>query len=57
MYKNWINGILGLVVVGVAFVDLTGTTLAWTLGVVGAVIVVNSFWSVITKPDSQSRTI
>jgi hypothetical protein len=44
MWKEWANGILGLAVLALAFVGLTGMALAWTLGVIGAVIAILSFW-------------
>lgn len=53
MYKNWINGILGLVVIGVAFMNLSGSTLTWTLVSVGAVIAVDSLWDVFTSQTSS----
>ena len=53
MYKNWINAVLGLIVIGLAFMDLSGTTLAWTLGIIGAALVTNSFWSTIVGSDEK----
>jgi hypothetical protein len=44
MWQDWINGVLGLVVIGIAFLGLTGSALMWTLVVVGAVIAVVGFW-------------
>lgn len=57
MYRNWINGLLGLVVLGVAFVDLPTTTLVWTLGIVGAVIAINSFWGMVTEGEVRDEKI
>lgn len=55
MYKNWINGLLGLVVIGAAFMNLSVATLTWTLSIVGVIIAVNSFWSIAMEEDeSQS---
>jgi hypothetical protein len=45
MWMDWINGLLGLGVIGVAFLGLTGATLGWTLGILGAVIAILGFWS------------
>jgi hypothetical protein len=56
MYKNWINGILGLVVVGVSFMNVSSTTLTWTLVVVGAIIALNSLWGAVTSQDDRSHT-
>ena len=44
MWQDWTNGILGLVIVGVAFAGLTGVTLLWTLAAVGAVVAAVGFW-------------
>ncbi len=44
MWKNYINGILGIVLVAIAFLDLSGTTLTWTLGITGALIAILGFW-------------
>lgn len=44
MWMDWINGILGLAVIVVAFLGLTGVTLGWTLGILGAVIAILGFW-------------
>jgi hypothetical protein len=44
MYKNWINAVLGLVIIGVAFMDLSTITMVWILGVAGTVITLNSLW-------------
>lgn len=51
MYKNWINGLLGLVVIALAFLNLSEVSLTWTLGVIGAIIAANSFWSLATEAD------
>ena len=47
MYLNWINGLLGLVIIGVAFLDLSATTLTWTLVVSGVLVATISFWNVV----------
>lgn len=44
MYRHWINAILGLVVLAVAFMDLSSSTITWTLAISGVIIVGNSFW-------------
>lgn len=45
MMQTWISGVLGLVLIVVAFLDLSEIALAWTLVVLGAVIAVLSFWA------------
>lgn len=44
LLQNWINMILGALVVGVAFFDITGTTLTWTLGALGVAIIAIEIW-------------
>ncbi len=46
MWQNWTNGIVGLVIIGLAFMGLTGATLMWTLLAAGAVVAVAGFWGV-----------
>jgi hypothetical protein len=53
MYLNWINGILGLVIFGVAFMDLSGTMLTWTLAIVGLLVAAISFWEVLNGQTSS----
>lgn len=43
MWQNWTNVVLGLCVLGVAFLELSGSTLVWTLGVLGALIAIIGF--------------
>ena len=38
MWQHWTNFVLGLVVIVVAFLNLSGVTLAWTLGIIGVII-------------------
>jgi hypothetical protein len=51
MYKNWINSLLGLVVVAVAFMDLSATTMMWTLSIAGAIIAFSNLWSLFVEQD------
>jgi hypothetical protein len=45
MWQDYVNAFLGLCVLAVAFLGLTGTTLTWTLGILGAVILILGLWS------------
>ena len=49
--KNWIQGILGLVVVGAVFGNLSDPVLTWTLAISGAIISVIGFWSAATEGE------
>jgi hypothetical protein len=53
MYKNWINSLLGLMIVAVAFMDLSATTMMWTLGIAGAIIAFSNLWSLFVEQDSS----
>lgn len=44
MWQQWINGILGLWVLVLAFLGLTGNALMWTLAVTGVVVAILGFW-------------
>jgi len=45
MWKNWLNGILGLWVLISPFVGLSGGAMQTNLVIVGIVIAVLGFWS------------
>jgi len=58
MYKNWINSLLGLVIVAVAFMDLSAVTMMWTLSIAGSVIALSNLWSLFVEQDStEDRTV
>jgi hypothetical protein len=45
MWQDWLNGILGIWVIVIAFLGLTGSSLEWTLVVTGVVVAVLGFWA------------
>jgi hypothetical protein len=51
MYKNWINAGLGLVIIGVAFMDLSAITMVWILGVAGTVITLSNLWDLFIENE------
>ncbi len=51
MVHEWINGLLGLVVAGILFVNLSETTLTWTLVIVGLAITLSSFWGIVSETE------
>lgn len=57
MYKNLINTLLGVVVIGVAFLNLSAATLMWTLGIVGAIITFANLWSLLVEQDVTDTSI
>ncbi len=44
MWQNWTNIVLGIALVGIAFVGLSEVTLVWTLSVIGIMIVTLELW-------------
>jgi hypothetical protein len=44
MWQQWLNAIIGLWVIAVPFVGITGTALMWTLAISGAVIAILGIW-------------
>lgn len=44
MWQQWINAILGLWVIAVPFIGITGSALVWTLAITGIVIAVLGIW-------------
>lgn len=57
MYKNWINSLLGLVVIAVAFMNLSATTMMWILGISGAVIALSNLWSLLKEQEPMGRSV
>jgi hypothetical protein len=55
MWKQWINAILGLVVLAVPFLGLTTAAFTWTLAIAGIAIAVLAVWSVAEVSASQSE--
>ncbi|OGG49042.1 hypothetical protein A3G63_00630 [Candidatus Kaiserbacteria bacterium RIFCSPLOWO2_12_FULL_52_8] len=45
MWQNYVNALLGLAVIVVAFLGLEGVTLSWTLGILGAAVLILGLWS------------
>lgn len=46
MWKQWVNAILGLLVLAVPFLGLTTAAFTWTLAIAGVIVAVLSVWSV-----------
>ncbi|RJQ33767.1 hypothetical protein C4568_03900 [Candidatus Parcubacteria bacterium] len=44
MWQQWTNAVLGLWVIAVPFIGLTGTALTWTLAITGIAIAILAFW-------------
>jgi hypothetical protein len=44
MWKEWVTAILGLATIAVPFVGLAGSTMTWSLVIIGAAVAVLGFW-------------
>jgi hypothetical protein len=51
MYKKWINVVLGLVIIGVAFMDLSTVTMVWILSISGTVIALSGLWDLLIENE------
>jgi hypothetical protein len=56
MINKWITGLLGLVVAGAVFLNLSETTLTWVLVVSGIVIAIISFWDVLYESQESGSS-
>jgi len=53
MWQDWTNAILGLVIIGVAFLGLSGSASTWTLAIIGLLVAVIGFWGVSEQSKQQ----
>ncbi len=53
IFSLWLSGVLGLVVATVPFLELSETTVTWTLVAAGLVIMLSSFWVLIVTPTNR----
>lgn len=44
MWQNWFSGLLGLALIIIAFSGISGTTLVWTLAIMGGIIAIVGVW-------------
>ena len=56
MWQQWVNAILGLITIAVAFMGLAGATMMWTLVVIGAVVAILGFWGAAVSSSSSSSS-
>jgi len=55
MWKQWVNAILGLLVLAVPFLSLSTAAFTWTLAIAGVIIAVLAVWSA-TETSAESRS-
>ncbi len=49
MWQQWLNGLLGLWVILLPFLGLTGETAVWTFVVSGMLIAILGFWGALER--------
>ena len=54
MWQQWVNALLGLWVIAVPFLALTGASLMWTLVVTGIVVAVLGVWGASQEQSERS---
>lgn len=55
MWKQWVNAILGLLVLAVPFLNLSTGAFTWTLAIAGIVIAALAVWSV-SESSAEARS-
>lgn len=53
MWQQWVNTLLGIWIIVLAFLGLTGSTLMWTLIVTGVIVAVLGLWSAASSPAGR----
>jgi hypothetical protein len=56
VWQHWVNMVLGLAIVVVAFMGLTGVALMWTLVVGGALVAILGLWGAMSGQSSTSAS-
>ena len=56
MWQHWVNVVIGLAVIVVAFLGLTGATLMWTLIVAGALVAILGLWGAMSEGSTMTNT-
>lgn len=55
MWQQWVNAILGLWVIAVPFIGITGAALMWTLAITGLVIALLEIWAVQQEQSMEQK--
>ncbi|HEV3245011.1 MAG TPA: hypothetical protein VG102_01500 [Candidatus Paceibacterota bacterium] len=55
MWQQWLSAILGLWVIAVPFIGITGTALVWTLAITGIVVAILSVWGAQQEQSMEER--
>jgi hypothetical protein len=57
MWKQWVNALLGLLVLAVPFLNLSVEGFTWTLAIAGIAVAVLSVWSAVEAPSWDSDNV
>lgn len=52
MWQQWINVLLGLWIIVLPFLGITGSTFTWTLAVTGIVVAALALWSALYEQST-----
>jgi len=55
MWQHWVNALLGLWIIVLAFLGMSGGTLTWTLVITGLVVAVLALWGAYGTSDSREE--
>lgn len=56
MWKQWVNAVLGLVVLATPFLGLSSGAATWTLAIAGIIVAVLAVWSASEGTSSEQVT-
>ena len=55
-WQHWVNVVIGLAIIVVAFMGLTGAALMWTLVVGGALVAILGLWGAMSVQGSSNAS-
>ena len=56
MWQQWINAILGVWLIVLAFLGLTGSALMWSIGITGLVVAILGVWGALGNQSMSSTS-
>lgn len=57
MWQQWLNALLGLWIVALAFIEFGGATFSWTLAISGLAVAVLGVWGAMSHNAMSDRRI
>ena len=55
MWQQWVNAVLGLWVIAVPFIGITGAALVWTLAITGLVMAILAVWGALQEQTIEKE--